>query len=116
MQRRCRPARSSSGVWTRCSSRSTSCSPATLPVDVPPARTDDHVLAVTRRLAQLTAPWSLHAGPTLALPAGRHGSSGMPVGMQLTGAVGGEHLLLDAGAWFQQRTPWHTHRPPCSVD
>jgi aspartyl-tRNA(Asn)/glutamyl-tRNA(Gln) amidotransferase subunit A len=88
----------------------------TLPVDVPPARTDDDVLAVTRRLAQLTAPWSLHAGPTLALPAGRHSSSGMPVGMQLTAAVGGEHLLLDAGAWFQRRTPWHTRRPPCSVD
>jgi aspartyl-tRNA(Asn)/glutamyl-tRNA(Gln) amidotransferase subunit A len=88
----------------------------TLPVDVPPARSDDDVLAVTRRLAQLTAPWSLHAGPTLALPAGRHGSSGMPVGMQLTAAVGGEHLLLDAGAWFQQRTPWHTGRPPCTVD
>ena len=76
----------------------------TLPVDVPPVRTDDDVLAVTRRLAQLSAPWSLHAGPTLALPAGRHPVSGMPVGLQLTAAVGGEDLLLDAGAWFQQRT------------
>jgi aspartyl-tRNA(Asn)/glutamyl-tRNA(Gln) amidotransferase subunit A len=88
----------------------------TLPVDVPLARTDDDVLSVTRRLAQLSAPWSLHAGPTLALPAGRHGASGMPVGLQLTAAVGGEDLLLDAGAWFQERTTWHTLRPPCSVD
>jgi aspartyl-tRNA(Asn)/glutamyl-tRNA(Gln) amidotransferase subunit A len=88
----------------------------TLPVDVPPARTTDDVLTLTRRLAQLSAPWSLHAGPTLALPAGRHGASGMPVGMQLTAAVGGENLLLDAGAWFQQRTAWHTARPSCSVD
>jgi aspartyl-tRNA(Asn)/glutamyl-tRNA(Gln) amidotransferase subunit A len=40
----------------------------------------------------------------------------MPVGLQLTAAVGGEDLLLDAGAWFQQRTTWHTLRPPCSVD
>nr|WP_246406813.1 amidase [Modestobacter versicolor] len=87
----------------------------TLPVDVPAARTDDDVLAVSRRLAQLTAPWSLHAGPTLSLPAGRHPVSGMPVGLQLTAAVGGEDLLLDAGAWFQQRTPWHTLRPPCAV-
>jgi aspartyl-tRNA(Asn)/glutamyl-tRNA(Gln) amidotransferase subunit A len=88
----------------------------TLPVDVPSARPDADVLTVTRRLAQLSAPWSLHAGPTLALPAGRHGNSGMPVGMQLIGAVGGEDLLLDAGAWFQERTSWHTLRPPCSVD
>jgi aspartyl-tRNA(Asn)/glutamyl-tRNA(Gln) amidotransferase subunit A len=87
-----------------------------LPVDVPPARTDDDVLTVTARLAQLSAPWSLHAGPTLVLPAGRHPVSGMPVGLQLTAAVGGEELLLDAGAWFQQRTRWHTLRPPCSVD
>jgi aspartyl-tRNA(Asn)/glutamyl-tRNA(Gln) amidotransferase subunit A len=86
-----------------------------LPVDVPPARTDDDVLTLTRRLGQLSAPWSLHAGPTLALPAGPHPVSGMPVGLQLTAAVGGEDLLLDAGAWFQQRTTWHTQRPPCSV-
>jgi aspartyl-tRNA(Asn)/glutamyl-tRNA(Gln) amidotransferase subunit A len=90
-------------------------SPA-LPVDVPLARTDDDVLTTTRRLAQLSAPWSLHAGPTLALPAGRHPVSGMPVGFQLTAAVGGEDLLLDVGAWFQQQTSWHTRRPPCAVD
>jgi aspartyl-tRNA(Asn)/glutamyl-tRNA(Gln) amidotransferase subunit A len=51
-----------------------------------------------------------------ALPAGRHTSSRMPVGMQLTAAVGGEDLLLDAGTWSRQRTPWHMRRPPCSVD
>lgn len=51
-----------------------------------------------------------------ALPAGRHGSSRMQVGMQLTAAVGGEDLLLDAGTWSQQRTPGHMRRPPCSVD
>jgi aspartyl-tRNA(Asn)/glutamyl-tRNA(Gln) amidotransferase subunit A len=87
-----------------------------LPVDVPAVRPDDDVLATTRRLTQLSAPWSLHTGPTLVLPAGRHGVSGMPVGLQLVAAAGGEDLLLDAGAWFQQRTQWHTLRPPCVVD
>jgi aspartyl-tRNA(Asn)/glutamyl-tRNA(Gln) amidotransferase subunit A len=87
-----------------------------LPVDVPAVRTDDDVLTTTRRLTQLSAPWSLHTGPTLVLPAGRHGVSGMPVGLQLVAAAGGEDLLLDAGAWFQQRTQWHTLRPPCVVD
>lgn len=87
----------------------------TLPVDVPLADDVDDVLTTTRRLGQLTSPWSLHAGPTLALPVGRHPRSGMPVGAQLTAAVGGEDLLLDAGAWFQERTSWHTAVPPCSV-
>jgi aspartyl-tRNA(Asn)/glutamyl-tRNA(Gln) amidotransferase subunit A len=88
----------------------------TLPIDVPTVAADEDVLARTRRLAQLTAPWSLHAGPTLALPVGRHPVSGMPVGAQLTAPVGGEDALLDAGAWYQQRTQWHTATPPCSVD
>jgi aspartyl-tRNA(Asn)/glutamyl-tRNA(Gln) amidotransferase subunit A len=88
----------------------------TLPVDVPLVDTDEDVLALTRRLALLTAPWSLHAGPTLALPVGRHPVSGMPVGAQLTAPVGGEDALLDAGAWFQEQTTWHTATPPCSVD
>jgi aspartyl-tRNA(Asn)/glutamyl-tRNA(Gln) amidotransferase subunit A len=87
----------------------------TLPVDVPTASGEDDVLTITRRLGQFTAPWSLHAGPTLALPVGRHPISGMPVGAQLTAAVGGEDLLLDVGAWFQERTSWHTATPPCSV-
>ncbi len=88
----------------------------TLPGDVPTAVGADDVLTLTRRLSTLTAPWSLHAGPTLALPVGRHPVSGLPVGAQLTAAVGGEDLLLDAGAWFQQRTSWHVERPPCTVD
>jgi aspartyl-tRNA(Asn)/glutamyl-tRNA(Gln) amidotransferase subunit A len=87
----------------------------TLPIDVPLAEDADDVLRATRRLGRLTAPWSLHAGPTLALPVGRHPGSGMPVGAQLTAAVGGEDLLLDAGAWFQERTRWHTAVPPCAV-
>jgi len=87
-----------------------------LPIDVPVVGEGEDVLMMTRRIAQLTAPWSLHAGPTLALPAGRHPASGMPVGVQLTAAVGAEDRLLDTGAWFQQRTSWHKIRPPCTVD
>jgi aspartyl-tRNA(Asn)/glutamyl-tRNA(Gln) amidotransferase subunit A len=88
----------------------------TLSTDVPLIDADEDVLAVTRQLPRLTAPWSLHAGPTLALPVGRHPVSGMPVGAQLTAAVGGEDLLLDAGAWYQARTCWHQARPPWCVD
>jgi aspartyl-tRNA(Asn)/glutamyl-tRNA(Gln) amidotransferase subunit A len=83
----------------------------TMPVDVPRADPDD-VLRVSRRLGQLTYPWSLHAGPTLALPVGFHPASGMPVGVQLTAPEDAEDVLFSAGLWFQQQTDWHTRRPP----
>jgi aspartyl-tRNA(Asn)/glutamyl-tRNA(Gln) amidotransferase subunit A len=83
----------------------------TMPVDVPRADPVD-VLRVSRRLGQLTYPWSLHAGPTLALPVGFHPVSGMPVGVQLTAPEDAEDVLFAAGLWFQQQTDWHTRRPP----
>ncbi|SDN85313.1 aspartyl-tRNA(Asn)/glutamyl-tRNA(Gln) amidotransferase subunit A [Klenkia soli] len=83
----------------------------TMPVDVP-RRDPDDVLRVSRRLGQLTYPWSLHAGPTLALPVGFHPVSGMPVGVQLTAPEDAEDVLFAAGLWFQQRTDHHTRRPP----
>ena len=86
----------------------------TLPVDVPVAEPGD-VVGVSRRLGFLTYPWSLHAGPTLALPAGRHPASGMPVGVQVTGPPGSEEALFAAGAWYQSRTAWHELRPPVRV-
>jgi aspartyl-tRNA(Asn)/glutamyl-tRNA(Gln) amidotransferase subunit A len=83
----------------------------TMPVDVPRADPVD-VLRVSRRLGQLTYPWSLHAGPTLALPVGFHPVSGMPVGVQLTAPEDAEDVLFAAGLWFQQQTDWHTRRAP----
>jgi aspartyl-tRNA(Asn)/glutamyl-tRNA(Gln) amidotransferase subunit A len=84
----------------------------TVAVDVPLIGGDPDVLAVTRRVGELTAPWSAHLGPTLALPVGPHPGSGMPVGVQLTGPAGSEDLLFAAGATFQRRTSWHELRPP----
>ncbi len=86
----------------------------TMPVDVPRADPDD-VLRVSRRLGQLTYPWSLHAGPTLALPVGFHPVSGMPVGVQLTAPEDAEDVLFAAGEWYQQQTTWHTRRPPVTA-
>ena len=88
----------------------------TLPVDVPPARTDDDVLASpggwpsSARRGRCTPArrWRSRPAGTRS-PACRSGCSSPP-------PVGGEDLLLDAGAWFQQRTAWHTVRPPCAVD
>jgi aspartyl-tRNA(Asn)/glutamyl-tRNA(Gln) amidotransferase subunit A len=83
----------------------------TVPVDVPKIGDDPDVVALTKRIGELTAPWAVHRGPTLQVPVGPHPGSGMPVGMQLTGPVGADDAVCAAGAWFQDRTPWHTARP-----
>ncbi|WP_206515949.1 amidase [Nocardioides pantholopis] len=84
----------------------------TLPVDVPLAADCGSVLDQSRRLGQLSYPWSLHNGPTLSLPVGFHPSSGMPVGAQLSAARADEEALFAVGRAYQTATDWHTRRPP----
>ncbi|NDK88806.1 amidase [Gordonia desulfuricans] len=86
-----------------------------MPVDVPPLGGDDAVIAQARRMGQLTYPWSLHTGPTLALPIGIH-PSGMPIGGQLTAAETDEGLLLALAEQIQDHTDWHLRTPPIHVD
>ncbi|HEY2225814.1 amidase [Actinomycetospora sp.] len=83
----------------------------TVPVDVPRIGEEPDVVALTKRIGELTAPWAVHRGPTLTVPVGPHPESGMPVGMQLTGPVGADDAACAAGAWFQDRTSWHEARP-----
>jgi aspartyl-tRNA(Asn)/glutamyl-tRNA(Gln) amidotransferase subunit A len=83
----------------------------TMPVDVPPRDGGEDVVELSRRMGQFTYPWSLHDGPTLALPVGFHPRSGMPVGAQLTAAVHREGALFSVGAHYQSVTAWHRRRP-----
>jgi aspartyl-tRNA(Asn)/glutamyl-tRNA(Gln) amidotransferase subunit A len=83
----------------------------TVPVDVPLVGADPDVVALTKRIGELTAPWAVHRGPTLSVPVGPHPASGMPVGVQLTGRVQDDDAVCAAGAWYQEQTPWHTSRP-----
>lgn len=87
----------------------------TMPIDVPPIAGGDDVIARSRRLGQFSYPWSLHEGPTLALPVGFHPHSGMPIGAQLTAAAHHESLLFGIGEEFQRTTNWHTRIPPLHV-
>jgi len=87
-----------------------------MPVDVPPRDGGDDVVALSRRMGQFTYPWSLHDGPTLALPVGFHPSSGMPVGAQLTAAAHREGALFCMGERYQSVTDWHSAIPPHTSD
>lgn len=84
----------------------------TMPVDVPLIDGDTGVVAQSRRMAQLTYPWSLHDGPTLSIPIGFHQRSAMPIGAQLTAARGGETILFALAEQLEHRTTWHRRHPP----
>lgn len=85
-----------------------------MPVDVPEIGVGEAVVAQARRMGQLTYPWSLHDGPTLALPVGVH-PSGMPIGAQLTAARLGEGTLFALAEQVQERSEWHLRLPPVRV-
>ncbi len=87
-----------------------------MPIDVPPIDDSAGVLGQSRRMGQLTYPWSLHDGPTLAVPIGFHPVSGMPIGAQLTAARGREAILFALAEQLEGLTHLHLRRPPISVD
>lgn len=58
-----------------------------------------------------TAPFDLSGHPTLTLPGGMS-ADGVPVGFQIVGKAFDEGLILAAGHAYQQRTDWHSRRPP----
>lgn len=69
---------------------------------------DDSVLL---RMLRFTAPFDFAGNPTITLPSGID-RQGMPLSLQLVGPHASEALLCRAGHGFQQRTDWHTLRPP----
>jgi len=86
----------------------------TMPVPVPSLDRmaeygqDDSVLL---RMLRFTAPFNFAGNPTITLPSGMD-AAGLPLSMQLVGPHVSEALLCRAGHAFQQRTEWHTRRPP----
>ena len=68
--------------------------------------TDDLISGIHR----FTCPFTMSGHPVLAMPGGVH-SDGMPINVQLIGAMFSEALLVRAGAAFQSATNWHRRRP-----
>lgn len=55
--------------------------------------------------------WNGVGNPVLAVPIGP-GDDALPRSLQIAGPVGGDGLVLQVGALFQDYTDWHTRRPP----
>ncbi|GIH76090.1 amidase [Planobispora longispora] len=61
--------------------------------------------------APATAAWNMAGWPAMTVPYGRH-STGLPIGVQLVAAPGGEAQLLTLAAHLEAAAPWPRHAPP----
>lgn len=59
---------------------------------------------------RFNAPQNLAGLPSLSIPCGL--AKGLPIGLQLIGAEGGDDAVITMGAAFQRETHWHQRRPP----
>jgi aspartyl-tRNA(Asn)/glutamyl-tRNA(Gln) amidotransferase subunit A len=57
-----------------------------------------------------TAPWNLYGLPTISVPCG-FSQSGLPIGLQITGAPGRDDTVLSLADAFQDETDFHRQRP-----
>ncbi|MFF5211234.1 amidase [Streptosporangium sp. NPDC000396] len=60
--------------------------------------------------APATAAWNMAGWPAMTIPYGRH-STGMPIGVQLIAAPGGESQLLALATQLEAARPWPRHAP-----
>lgn len=58
-----------------------------------------------------TPAWNSTGFPALSIPMG-FDDDGLPLGLQLIGRAFDDGLVLAAGHAYQQRTSWHSERPP----
>jgi amidase len=62
-----------------------------------------------------TAPFNVSGHPAISLPLGQS-ANGLPIGVQLVAARGGERVLLALAADLEQAVPWASRLPPVWVD
>jgi aspartyl-tRNA(Asn)/glutamyl-tRNA(Gln) amidotransferase subunit A len=67
-------------------------------------------LGIEVELNRNTAPFNVYGLPTISIPCG-FTSSGLPIGMQISGPRFGEAKVLALAHAYEQATDWHTRRP-----
>jgi aspartyl-tRNA(Asn)/glutamyl-tRNA(Gln) amidotransferase subunit A len=78
---------------------------------VPPPTIEEAVrLGIELELIRNTAPFNVYGLPTISIPCG-FTSSGLPIGMQISGPRFGEAKVLALAHAYEQATDWHTKRP-----
>jgi aspartyl-tRNA(Asn)/glutamyl-tRNA(Gln) amidotransferase subunit A len=78
---------------------------------VPPPTIEEAVrLGIELEMNRNTAPFNVYGLPTISIPCG-FTSSGLPIGMQISGPRFGEAKVLALAHAYEQATDWHTRRP-----
>jgi Asp-tRNA(Asn)/Glu-tRNA(Gln) amidotransferase A subunit family amidase len=57
-----------------------------------------------------TAPFDRNGLPTISVPCG-FTTRGLPIGLQISGPLGGEAVVLQLAHAYEQATEWHKRRP-----
>lgn len=57
-----------------------------------------------------TSPFDVFGWPTISIPCGFTGT-GLPIGLQISGPLGGETVVFQLARAYEQATDWHTRRP-----
>jgi aspartyl-tRNA(Asn)/glutamyl-tRNA(Gln) amidotransferase subunit A len=58
-----------------------------------------------------TSPFDVYGWPTISVPCG-FSSSGLPIGLQISAALGQDARVLQLAHAYEQATDWHNRRPP----
>ena len=57
-----------------------------------------------------TSPFDVYGWPTISVPCG-FSSSGLPIGLQISGALGQDAAVLQLAHAYERATDWHTRKP-----
>jgi Asp-tRNA(Asn)/Glu-tRNA(Gln) amidotransferase A subunit family amidase len=68
-------------------------------------------IAIEKPLMRNTSPLDGYGLPTISVPCG-FTRSGLPIGLQVSGALGSDALVLRVAHAYEQATKWHLKYPP----
>ncbi len=83
---------------------------AASPIAIGPEAAPETSLAMSIQLTRFTNPFNVTGLPALSVPCG-FTRGGLPVGLQLVGASGGDGVVLRVGAAYERATGWTSRRP-----
>jgi aspartyl-tRNA(Asn)/glutamyl-tRNA(Gln) amidotransferase subunit A len=71
----------------------------------------EHLRARELAMLRNTRPWNALGLPTISVPCG-FTKNGVPIGLQISGAIGDDARVLAIAHAYEQATDWHRKRPP----
>ncbi len=80
------------------------------PRTIAEASADEPVTMLRAPDLRNTAPFNINGLPSISIPCG-FTTTGLPIGLQISGAPGNEAVVLQLAHAFEQATDWHERRP-----